>query len=207
LIVIFFASFIIRILGTLFPAIFQSSFIAKAAITSHTFFAFMQLIFFVFISFYTKHRQYPLKFASLSAIIGSSAIFLVYLKNIDLVFQLDVLPQLLRHRYFDASIPLVSSILLLLFFGVYRIVLTDDEKIKLNRPILAAIIGVSIFLVLNLAVVINLIGYEAFGFSKQIPESASDFTILFTVVAAILILDFYFNFYNFLNWLDENEKK
>jgi Na+/phosphate symporter len=101
----------------------------------------------------------------------------------------------------------VSSILLLLFFGIYRFVLTDDEKIKLNRPILSAIIGVSIFLVLHLTVVINLIGYEAFGRSRQIPELVSAFKLLFIVVAAILILIFYFNFYNFLNWLDENEKK
>ena len=158
LIVSFSASFIIRVIGTLFPVIFQNPYVAKTAIISHTFFAFMQLLFFVYFSSYAKNRESSLKFVGLLAIIASFAVLLIYIKNVSLVFDIDILPLFLRNRYVDVSIPLMSSILFLLFFSIYRFVLTNDEQIKLIRPILSAIIGVTIFLVLHLAAVINLIG-------------------------------------------------
>lgn len=207
LIVSFFASFFIRILGTLFPVILQNPYIGRTAIISHSFLAFMQLLFFGYFISYAKYRQASLKAAGLLAIIGSSAIFLIYIKNVDLVFDINILPQFSQNRYVNASIPLMSSLLLLLFFITYKLVLTNDEHIQLNRPVLSAIIGVSIFLVLHLTVVINLIGYQVFDRSRQIPLIVSVFSLLFIVLAASLILKFYVNFYHFLTRMDKNGKE
>ena len=207
LIISFFASFIIRILGTLFPAILQNQYIAKTAIISYSFFAFMQLLFFGYFSSYVKYRQAFLKAAGLLAIIGSSAIFLLYIKKVDLVFDINIIPHFMLNGYVDALIPLMSSLLLLLFFSTYKFALTNDEHIQLNRPILSAIIGVSIFLVLHLAVVINLKGCQTFDQSRQIPPIVSVFTLLFVVLAASLILKFYVNFYSFLSMMDKNGKE
>ena len=207
LIVSFFASFSIRILGTLFPVIFQYPYIAKTAITSHSFFALMQLLFFGYFISYAKYRQASLKAAGLLAIIGSSAIFLIYIINFDLVFDINILPQFLQNRYVNASIPLMSSLLLLAFFSTYKFELTNDELIQLNHPILSAIIGVCIFFVLHLAAVINLMGCQKFDQSKQIPPIVSVFTLLFIVLAASLILIFYVKFYHFLSMLGKNGKE
>ena len=206
LIISFVASFFIRIIGTLFPIIFQNLYVVKTAIISHTFLVFVQLLFFIyFFSSYAKNRESSLKFVGFLAIIGSFAVFLIYINDVGLVFDIDILPLFLPNKYLDASIPLISSILFLLFFATYRIVLTNDEQIKLTRPILSATIGISTFFVLHLIVVINLTGYQIFNRFEHMPQLVAVCTLPFIVLAAILILYFYISFYHFLSWLNKND--
>jgi hypothetical protein len=162
-------------------------------------FMFVHCLFFVwFLKQYTAGRQQILRTGSVLAIIGSLSVALIYLKNLCHVFHLDVLPVFCMSHYFDAFVPLVSSLFHLAFFGMFKKVQSQEEYEFLDRPILSAIIGVMIFMVLHLVVLINFLKFQKFNWLEHMPRMIAVITVPFTAVAAILILYFYIKFYQFL---------
>ncbi len=197
------ASFSIRVIGTLFPVIFQDSYVVKLSIIIHAFSMLMQVLFFIyFLSSFAKNRELPLKVVSFLAILGSFAVSLIYIKNIGIVFDVEILQRFLINKYLTASTPVVSSIFHLLFFIVYKNVLTDDEQINLDRPILAAIIGVGAFLFLHLVVFLKLIKLPFFNWFDQISRFAAVWTLPLMALASVLMLYFYISFYRYITSLD-----
>jgi len=163
LIVSFIASFFMRTIGTLFPIIFQNVYGVKVAIVVNTFFIVVQFLFYVyFLREYAAKRQQTLITGSVLAIIGSFLVAFIYIKHFCIVFEVDIIPLSLMNHYFDAILLLASSVLYVLFFGMFKKVKAHDEYRMLDRPLSSAIIGVAIFSVLHLIVLINFLKFHTF---------------------------------------------
>ena len=208
LIVSFAASFSIRVIGTLFPAIFHDSYVVRITIFIHAFSMLLQLLFFIFflISF-AKTRALALKVVSFLTILGSLTVSLIYIKNFGIAFDIEILQMFIINKYLHASIPLVNSISQLLFFAVFKSKLTDDEQINLARPILAAIIGVGTFFFLHLIGLLKLIKIPIFTWLEQIPRLVAVYTFPLMGLAAVLLLYFYISFYQYISSLNTKKQE
>jgi hypothetical protein len=201
LIVSLIASFFVRITGTLFPVIFQNLYIVKLAIVINTFFIIVHLLFFIcFLRSYATNREQSLKIVSFLSIIGSIAVAFIYVKNFCLVFKLDIFPLFLMNYTFDAIIPLASSLIHLLFFYTFKKVQTQAEYKMLDRPIVSAIIGIGIFIVLDLIVLVNYLKSHKFAWLEHMHRMVAVGTLPFIALAAVLILYFYYKFYQFVSF-------
>ena len=199
LIMSFIASFFMRTIGTLFPIVFRNAYVVKVTIVVNTFFILAHFVFYVyFLREYAANRQQTLRSASVLAIIGSFFVAFIYVKNFCLVFELDIIPLSLMNHHFDAILPLASSLLYLLFFGIFKTVQSQKEYGMLDRPISSAIIGTSIFIVLHLVVLINFLKFHKFNWLAHMPRNIAMGTVPLIAIAAILILYFYIRFYQFL---------
>ncbi len=208
LIVSFVASYSIRAIGTFFPVIFNDSSVVRITIIIHAFSMLLQLIFFIFfLASFAKNREPALKVVSFLAILGSMAVFLIYIKNVGIVFNVEILQLFLINKYLHASIPVVNSIFHLLFFIVFKNGLTDDEQINLARPMLAAILGVGTFLFLHLVVFLKLFQFPMFAWLEQMPRLVAVYTIPLIGLAAILMLYFYISFYQYIDSLNLRKQK
>ena len=203
LIVGFAASFSIRVIGTLFPAIFHDSYVVRITIFIHALSILLQLLFFLFflISF-AKNRVPPLKVVSFLACLGSFAVSLIYIKNFGIAFDVEMLQMFIINKHLHASIPVVNSLFQLLFFIVFKGILTDNEQINLARPTLSAIIGTGTFLFLHLTVFLKLFQPPIFTWLEQLPRLAAFYTFPLLGLASILILYFYIGFYQYISSLD-----
>ena len=203
LIISLIASFFMRVVGTFFPGIFQDSYVVRITTIIHALSMLLQVFFFIyFLSSFTKDRELPLKVASFSAILGAFAVSLIYIKNVGIVFDVEILQRFLINKYLTAAIPLVNSIFQLLFFMVFKNVLTDAEQINLTRPILAAIIGAGSFVVLHLMVFLKFTKYPIFDWLEQMLRFVTVWTLPLIILAAILMLYFYISFYQYLTALN-----
>jgi hypothetical protein len=158
------------------------------------------LFFICFLRFYAANREHFLKIASFLAIIGSLAVAFIYIKNFCLVFKIDIFPLFLMNHIFDAFIPLVSSLFHLFFFSTFKKVQTQEEYKILNRPIMSAIIGIGMFIALHLIVLINYLKSHKFGWLEHMPRIFAVGTLPFNTLAAVLMLYFYFKFYQFVSY-------
>ena len=206
LIISLIASFSMRVVGTLFPVIFQDSYIVRITTIIYAFSVLMQLLFFIyFLSSFTKDRELPLKVVSFLAILGSFAVALIYIKNVGIVFEVEILQRFLINKYITAAIPLVNSLFQLLFFMVFKNVLADDEQINLSRPILAAIIGAVSFVVIHLFVFLKFTRFPIFDWLEQMLRFVTVWTLPLIGLAAILLLYFYISFYRYISSMDIKE--
>jgi len=200
LIISLIASFLIRATGTLFPSIFQNVYVAKAAILTNTCFMIVHTLFYIgFSKYYAVGREQILQAGSLLAVIGSLLVVFLYFKNFCRVFDIDVIPLSLQNHYFDAAIPMVSSLFHLFFFCIFKSVQSHKEYRMLNRPISSGIIGGGIFLTLHSIVLINLLTVQKFNWLEHMHRSVAVGTVPLIVIAVLLILHFYVKFYQFLH--------
>lgn len=199
LIISFIAAFLIRTIGTLFPHVFKNIYVVKVSIIVNTFFIIVHFLFWVFfLTEYASNRQQILRTGIILAIIGTLAIACIYIKNLCLVFEIEVIPLFLMNPYFDAFIPLISSLFHFLFYYIFKKVQTRDEYRVLNLPIISAMIGIVVFMALHLIVIINFLIFQKFDWLEHMPRIIAMSTIPFIAFSTILILYFYSKFYQFL---------
>lgn len=201
LIVAIIFSFSIRIFGTVFPQIFRSFFIVKVTILLNAFFILSHLLFWVvFYKEYALTKTASLKKASLLAITCSLAVSFLYLKKLPVVFEMNLdFPLFLMNPYIDAFVPLISSIVYLILFVIFRNSIELKEKKLLNKPILSIIFGTAIFLCLHLIVICNFFTTNKFEWLEHMPRAVAVGTVPLIIIAVFLILIFYYRFYYFLD--------
>ena len=194
-------SFSIRTFGTVFPQIFQNIHMAKGTVLVNTFFILSHLSFWlIFYREYASAKDVILKKTCLLPVIGSFAVSLLYLKKLPFVFDMEIVfPLFLMSPYVDAFVPLISSILSLIFFVVFKNSIELEEERMLRKPILSMIGGISIFLVLHLIVLVNFIATDAFKWLEHMPRAVAVGTVPLIVIVVFLILHFYYRFYCFLD--------
>ncbi len=208
LIITIVVSFSIRTFGTLFPQIFSNIFIVRATILINSIFILSHLIFWLlFYREYIFEKKSSLKTICIFAIFGSFAVSAIYLKKLPFVFGLNTHIQLfLPNPYFDAMVPLISSAIHLVFFVSFKKSLTIDEVPSLSRPILSIIIGNSIFICLNLIVLLNFISRKKFEWLEHMPKVIAVGTVPLIILAVSFMLFFYYQFYCYLNSCGNIEK-
>lgn len=192
--------FVSRTTGTFFPGIFKNLLVAQVSVVM-SFLAGLTIVVF-FISFYqgyVQKEQVELKNASVLAIIGSSAMLLLHVKGLLLVFDVYIFPQLIRSNYFEPIIPWVSSILILLFFIVFHKEMLHKECVGLRKATLLAVIGSSITALLRTFLLFNYLCFREFRWFSDLPARVS--IILLPVVA----FSFFTGLYFFLSFYREQK--
>jgi hypothetical protein len=197
------ASFSIRTFGTIFPQVFKNFHMVKATILVSTVFVIFHLLFWlIFYKEYASSKDTIFKNTCLLAVIGSAAVSLLYIRKLPFVFDAAItFPAFLTSPYTDAFVPLVSSLLHLVFFIVFKRSIESKEKEMLDKPILSIIIGVSIFICFHLIVVFNFIATNQFNWLEHMPRIIAAGTIPLLIIAVLLMLNFYYRFYRFLREL------
>lgn len=195
------ASFSIRTFGTVFPQIFKNVLIVKATILINALFILSYLFFWlVFYREYISVNKTTLKKTCIFAIAGSFAVAVIYMKKLPFVFGMNIhFPLFLMNPYFDALVPLMSSVFHLIFFVSFRKSLEIGEKPRLSKPILSIITGISIYFFLHLIVLINFIATHRFEWLEHMQRTVAVGTVPLIIIAVFLILTFYYKFYYFLD--------
>ena len=199
LIVFIVLSFSMRAVGTLFPAVFQYGYTVQLTVIVNTAFSVIQLLFFLFfLKGYAVNRKPSLRAGTALAVLGAFLVTFIYLKNLDLVFGLDIIPPWLRSRLYDAVVPLAASCFSLAFFGAFRNALLADERGHLARATESGMVGAGIFLVLHLIVLVNFLKFKKFLWLEHMPRTLAVGTTPLVVIASACLLFFYFQFYLYL---------
>jgi len=201
LIISIIVSFSIRTFGTVYPQVFKNVLVVKAAILINAIFIFSHLFFWLF--FYQEYislRKTSLKKVCVLAIIGSFTVSMIYIKKIPFVFGLSVqLPLFFLSPYYDALVPIISSVFHLIFFIAFAKKLDMTEKPRLRKPIRSIIIGNSIYICLHLIVLINYIATHRFEWLEHMSRVVAVATVPVIISAVLFMLYFYYQFYRFLD--------
>ncbi len=133
------------------------------------------------------------------AIIGSFAVSIIYMKKLPFVFGMSVQFPFFMNPYFDAVVPLISSIFHLGFFIAFKKSFVHNEKIELGIPVSAMIIGISIFISLHFIVLFNFIATKRFEWLEHMARGFAIGTVPLIIIAACSMSFFYYRFYKFLD--------
>jgi len=192
-------SFLIRTAGTLLPHIFKNIHIVRMTIGSHLFASFTLVIFFVsFYESYTQKEQQTLRRACFLAIIGSLAALFLHIKILFLVFEQHIFPLFLMHHHIDVILPLVSSITVILFFVIFQKEMRHGERKRLGKATRSAVIGFSVFAILQTTVLINYLSSGEFRWLQHFSRKVSIGTIPVMAFAILAVLYFFLSFYRFV---------
>jgi len=171
------------------------------AILIHAFFMVSHFLFWVmFYREYASVREGMLKRACLLPVVGSFAVSCLYLKRLLFVFGIDgAIPTALMHPCVDALVPLVSSLLHLIFFVIFKRSMVPEEVRVLGRPVVSMMAGISLFLVLHVLVLANFIATDRFHWLEHMSRTAAVGTLPVIIAAVCLMLVFYCRFCRFLD--------
>ena len=200
LIISIIVSFSIRTFGTVYPQIFKNLLAVKATILINAIFILSHLLFWlIFYKEYISLRKTSLKKVCVFAIIGSFAVSIIYMKKIPFVFDLSVqLPLFFLSPYYDALVPIISSVFHLIFFVALAKNLDMTEELRLRKPIRSIIIGNGIFICLHSIVLINFIATHRFEWLEHMSRVVAVATVPVIISAILFMLYFYYQFYLFL---------
>jgi hypothetical protein len=195
------ASFSIRVAGTLFPLIFKPVFMVKTTILFNAVFILIHVIFWLF--FYREYvlkNKIALKEICMAAVIGSFAVSVIYMRKLPFVFRVNVIfPIFMINPIYDAVVPLICSVIHLVFYISFKQALSDNEKTVLGRPLIYMIIGISVFVFFHVIVLFNFIAFKRFEWLEHMSRRVAVGTVPLILAAVLLMLYFYYEFYKFLN--------
>ena len=189
-------SFLSRTIGTFLPAVFRNLLVAQAS-------AIMSILagltgVFFFISFYREYihkEQTRLKQASVLAIVGSSAMFLLEVIGLLLIFNGDTSSYLAKAHLIEPLVPWVSSILFLLFFIVFYKAMLYRQGTKLQKAILSGVIGSSIAAFVRTFVLFNYLFFRDIEWFSDLPKKAAIILLPILALSFITVLYFFLCFY------------
>jgi len=202
-------AFSIRVVGTIFPSIFKTFFMVKATILFNAVFILIHVIFWlVFYREYLSKNKGALKEICIASVIGSFAVSLIYMRKLRFVFGMNVqFPIFAMNPFYDAVVPLISSIIHLVFFISFKKTLSDNEKTVLGRPVSSMIIGICVFIFFHVMVLFNYIAFKRFEWLEHMPRGVALGTVPLIIAAVLLMLFFYYGFYRFLDSEISNRHK
>ncbi len=153
--------FLISAVGAISPGLFFDFSVVRISTLLLFLSVLSVLLFFIF--FYTdyiKTGQTRLKKAAAWAIVGMAAVVFMYGRDLLSIFRINFLTEILQSRFVDDLIPFipwVSSVIVLIFFIVFLIDRTDDEKLKLRKALRIAVIGACLSLLLRTIITVNFV--------------------------------------------------
>ncbi len=145
--------FILRTVGTVFPDLFHHHKIIQTGSVLSLLFCLALLSFFVaFKKNYLTDNQKTLKTSTNGVIFGYIAMSCVYAVEFLNIFQINFLSDLLNSRLIETAVPVVpwmASVFVFVFFLTFHQERKKDKQNKLRYPILFAILGGAISLLLR----------------------------------------------------------
>jgi hypothetical protein len=200
--------FVLRTIATFFPGPFRVLTVAQVAEITSLIASLATVLFFAsFLANYVPKEQAGLRKATVLALVGSSAMLLLRVKDLLLVvfhgwLSPGVLWSLQRSYLLGAIVPWASSILILLFFVAFYKETLRDEQPKLRGASLLAVIGSLVGSLLLTFVLFNYVYFRELMLFVNLPRLM---TIIFSPLFAfsiITVLYFFSSFYRELQRTD-----
>ena len=193
-------SFILRLVGTLVPSLFESYTLAVISVNIHLATNIFLAYFFLLLARdYLDQQRENLRSAALWAGAGSVIYALMNLRFVLRKLRMVTIPGFLRDSYIDTIGPLIGIIFILAFFVRFKKNLLPDERPDLKRGTRSAVFGYTLFTIMHVAILLN---YYISDTSK--PSHISGifrwFILPLLFVGFIAILDFYRLFHRYLRW-------
>jgi len=191
--------FTTRTIGTLSPGIFRVLFVSQIN-QILSLFASLTIVFF-FVSFYKEYiheDQTRLKNASALAIIGSSAILLVHIRGLFLVFNAYIPSDPFGLRIIESIetiLPWIGSIFISMYFITFYQETFDIKSAKLNKAILFAIVGSLIAVLIRFFILFHYIYSREVRWLSDLPGRLAIAFLPICAFAYITILYFLITFY------------
>jgi hypothetical protein len=194
-------SFSVRVVGTLFPLIFKAVFMVKVTILLNALFMVSHVVFWlVFYREYILKTKGALKEICMAAVIGSLAVSVIYLRKLPFVLGMTVqFPVFMINPFYDAVVPLIGSVIHLVFFVAFKKALSGEEKIRLGRAVSSMITGICVFIFFHVIVLFNFIAFKRFEWLEHMPRGIAVGTVPLIIAAMLCMLYFYYRFYRFLD--------
>jgi hypothetical protein len=193
--------FALRTAATFFPDLFRVLIVAQAAEITSLIASLALVLFFVsFLANYVQKDQVGLRQATVLALIGSSAMLLVRVKGLLLVFfDAWLSPRLLwslqRSHFLGAVVPWVSSILILLFFVAFYKETLRNQQLRLRAASFLAVIGSSVGTLLLTFVLFNYLYFRELMFFVNLPRLMAIMLSPLFAFSFITVLYFLSSFY------------
>jgi hypothetical protein len=188
--------FLSRAIGTFRPDIFTNPAMARGASILSVLASLAPVLFYLsFYMGYPRQDQIELRNSTILAIIGSTLFTALRAKGLLIVFNVSRFPSLLRFHTYEAVLPLVTSLLILLFFVTFYGETYRAKEEKLKRPVLLAAIGTAVSAGVDILVLVNYLfsrkGQWLTGLSRNIQYA------LYPVLAFSFatVLYFFISFY------------
>lgn len=193
-------TFALRTAGTFLLGLFRKLVVAQVTTILSLLAALTAVLFFVyFFKDYVQKGQARLQRASVLAIMGTAAVFLLQIKGLFLVFDRSLIhlynisPYLLKLMRPHSIEPIVvwgSSILILVFFAVFYKETILQKKLKLKRATLIAAIGSAIAVLLRTFILFNSLSSRQVRWFSDLPKTMA--LIFFPVIAFSFLANLYF---------------
>jgi hypothetical protein len=157
------------------------------------------LFFAYFLKEYVHKEQTKLQRASVLAIVGASAVLLLHIKGLFLVFDRSLIhlygisPYLLRLMQPHSLEPIVvwgSSIFVLVFFVVFHKAVLRQERSKLKKATLIAAIGSAIAVLLRTFVLLNSLSRQHMRWFTDLPKTMM--LVFFPLITVSFLANLYF---------------
>lgn len=190
------ATFLSRLTGTLYPGLLQNLPILKTfGIISLI--SFLAIVFFyvVFLIDYTKKGQTFLKIASILMIIGSSAIFLLFIKAVLTLFNISPSLGFAKAGLLEAIVPCISSAFTVFFFAVFYKEMVTRFSFNLKISVILVILSSVTNFVLKSTVLINFISSGGFNWFVTLFLRHQIIIVIISVFWFVTSLYFYISFY------------
>lgn len=192
-------TFLIRLVGTFVPSAFRIEQVAVGATGLHLVSGVAVMLFFVlFLTEYLEQSREALRRSTQWAIAGAALSPLLAFRTLLLIVDPYSLPKTLRSPLVEAVLPVVGSILILVFFVKLGEFLLPTERLKLKKTVTAASIGFTVLFVLQTIVLLN---YMATGSLRWLSSYSGVVTIgLLSVITGVFlaILSFFISFHKHL---------
>jgi hypothetical protein len=189
-------SFVSRTVGTFLPAAFKNLQVAQVSVIMSILAGLTGVFFFVsFYQEYVQKEQARLKQASVLAIVGSSAMLLLEVKGLLLIFNADTSSYLAKAHFTEPVVSWVSSILILLFFIVFYEAMLYRQGTRLQKAILSAVIGSSIAAFLRTFILFNYLFFKEIRWFSDLPKKAAIIFLPIFALSFIAVLYFFLCFY------------
>jgi len=149
---------ILRTLGTLFPVLFNNL-TAVYTVSILSFLASLPMLLFVvyFYNEYVQKNQQRLKSAAGWAVFGNSLVVFMYARVLIINLRMNFLPDILKSRFMEMLmpfIPLVSALLLFIFFLFYLKEAATEDKTNLRKALMYAVFGASAALFIRTVIIV-----------------------------------------------------
>ena len=193
-------TFLARLAGTLYPKFLQNLPVLKSfGIISLL--SFLAIIFFfvIFVIDFAKKEQLLLKIASILIIIGSTAIFILFVKAVLTLFNVSPSLYFAKPGFLEATVPCINSAFIIFFFSVFYKEMVAKFGFHLKLAVILVIASSFTNFILKSVVLTNYLSSGGFNWFVTLFAKYQVIIIFISSFWFLTNLYFYFTFYRELD--------
>lgn len=189
-------TFIYRSVATLFPGSFTDLQVVQfTLVLSLIASMFLVNFFYSFLREYVGDKQTTLKNTAVLAVVGAAALALLDVKELFVVFDVDLFRSAVHSRNLDAIVPLLSSVLILSFFIAFYRETTRQKRSALRKATFLATVGSAVSTGMFAFVLFNYIYQGTFTPVAAAFQAAPAAFLLVPAASFAAVLYFFIVFY------------